>query len=77
MPNSRYSRSKPFPIRKSRVNISPFKGNMALVREKISQYNNPRTRSKVGFTFTSSLKSMGLAQRADGSYTLGEKYRSQ
>lgn len=65
----------PFPVRKILVNASPFRGNMSLVREKISQYKNPKTRDKVGFTFTSSLKSMGLIPRVDGTYELGEKYK--
>ena len=70
------SRNKAYAIKKSRVDISPFRGNMVLLREKISQYNNPRTRSKVGFTFTSSMKSMGLIPRANGKYTIGDKYRN-
>jgi hypothetical protein len=69
------SRSRSFPINKNMVDISPFRGNINLVKEKISQYKNKNTRSKVGFTFVSSLKSMGLIPRADGKYTIGEKYR--
>jgi hypothetical protein len=67
-------RTRPYVIQKWRVDKSPFRGNMKLVRDKISQYSNPKTRSKVGFTFTSSLKSMGLIPRSDGSYKLGDKY---
>jgi hypothetical protein len=47
---------------------------MVLVKEKISQYNNINTRKNVGFTFVSSLKSMGLVARANGKYMLGDKY---
>jgi len=57
------------------VDISPFRGNISLVKEKISQYKNKNTRSKVGFTFVSSLKSMGLIPRSDGKYTIGDKYK--
>lgn len=67
-------RDRPFRIKRSRVIISPFRGNMVLVKEKISQYNNINTRKNVGFTFVSSLKSMGLVPRANGKYMLGDKY---
>lgn len=64
-----------FAINKKMVDISPFRGNMSLVKEKISQYKNKNTRSKVGFTFVSSLKSMGLIPRASGKYMVGDKYK--
>lgn len=69
------SRSRAFAINKKMVDISPFRGNMSLVKEKISQYKNKNTRSKVGFTFVSSLKSMGLIPRANGKYMVGDKYK--
>lgn len=44
------ARPRAFPINKKMVDISPFRGNISLVKEKISQYKNKNTRSKVGFT---------------------------
>ena len=75
MKQKNISRSRAFPINKIMVDISPFRGNISLVKEKISQYKNKNTRSKVGFTFVSSLKSMGLIPRSDGKYTIGDKYK--
>lgn len=72
---SKYSRSRPFAMNTQMIKISPFRGNIALVREKISQYKNTRTRKNVGFTYVSSLKSMGLIPRSNGKYEIGEKYR--
>ena len=69
------TRPRAFPINKKMVDISPFRGNISLVKEKISQYKDKNTRTKVGFTFMSSLKSMGLIPRVDGKYKIGEKYK--
>lgn len=63
----------PFPIKASRVNISPFRGNISAVREAIRIYNK-KGQSGIGFTKTSSLKSMGLVPRSSGLYVLGDKY---
>jgi len=64
---------KPFPIKASRVNISPFRGNIPAVREAMQLYNKGG-QSAIGFTKTSSLKSMGLIPRSTGLYVLGDKY---
>jgi hypothetical protein len=74
MPTSVVRQSKsPFPIKVSRVNISPFRGNVPAVREAIRLYNKGG-QGAIGFTKTSSLKSMGLVPRSTGLYVLGDKY---
>ena len=75
MDASKYISKKAFPINVKMIAKSPFKGNEGLVKKKIEQYKNKLTRMKVGFTFRSSLKSMGLIPRDNGMYIIGEKYR--
>ena len=75
MGGSKYINEEAFPINSKMIAKSPFKGNEALVKKKIQQHNNKLTRMKVGFTFRSSLKSMGLIPRDNGMYIVGEKYR--
>lgn len=75
MGGSKYISKKAFPINAKMIAKSPFKGNEALVKKKIQQYNNKLTRMSVGFTFRSSLKSMGLIPRDNDLYMIGEKYR--
>lgn len=65
-----------FRIVESRVRRSPFfkihrdvAAATAHIRELLAQ-----DRKTIGSTFTSSLKSMGLLKRADGTYRLGAKY---
>jgi len=66
-----YRSNKPFPIKKERVEISPFK-----TRSKLQQIlEKYRKNEKVGFTYESSLKSMGLIPRNHGHYELGMKYQ--
>lgn len=62
--------AKPYPLSEARVAKSPFK-NMARTRKALAAY---KAKKSVGFTATSSLKSMGLVPRANGTYTLGKKY---
>ena len=62
--------AKPYPLLLSRVAKSPFK-NMARTRKALAAY---KAKKPVGFTARSSLKSMGLVPRANGTYRLGKKY---
>lgn len=76
MPSTVVKQSKsPFPIKDSRVKISPFRGDVSAVREAIRLYKKGG-QSAIGFTKTSSLKSMGLVPRSSGLYVLGDKYVS-
>ena len=63
-------RSKPFPWNKARVARSPFK-TMKRAQASLKAWKEGRP---IGFTATSSLKSMGKIPRASGKYELGEKY---
>jgi hypothetical protein len=65
-------RSKPFSVKRKFVEISPFRGNMQLLKEKLEDYH--KGGKQIGFTWVSSMKSMGLIPRSDGTYRLGEKY---
>ena len=63
--------SKPYKIRPSFVKKSPF----ASVESVEKALRKHKKHEKIGFTQTSSLRSMGLIKRADGTYKLGDKYR--
>jgi len=62
---------KRFPVVPERVAKSPLK-TVARVRETLEKYKKGEP---IGFTFTSSLKSMGLVPRSNGMYELGDKYK--
>jgi len=62
--------NKPYPLNAQRVVKSPFK-NIATTRKALKAY---KAKKSVGFTARSSLKSMGLVPRANGTYRLGKKY---
>lgn len=62
---------RPFPVSAARAAQSPMK-TVARVRDVLRRY---RRGESVGFTYVSSLKSMGLVPRAHGRYELGAKYR--
>jgi hypothetical protein len=62
--------NRPFPIIQERVEKSPFK-NTTTLKSVLMRYKAGET---IGFTYTSSLKSMGLIPRSSGVYQLGEKY---
>lgn len=64
-------RKKPFRICKLFAENSPMK-TVKNVRFYLQKYKDDK--SSVGFTITSSLKSMGLVQRSNGNYILGKKY---
>ena len=59
------------PIHPHHVAASPFK-TVERVRAVLARYHRGES---IGFTYLSSLRSMGLVPRVDGSYRLGEKYR--
>ena len=63
--------SKPYSIRPSFVKKSPF-SSVESVKKALQQHKKS---GKVGFTQLSSLRSMGLIKRADGTYKLGDKYK--
>lgn len=62
--------NRPFPIIQERVEKSPFK-NTKTLKNVLMRYKAGET---IGFTYISSLKSMGLIPRSNGDYQLGEKY---
>ena len=62
--------NKPYAITSSRVVKSPF-SSVDAVKKALGKY---RRKEKIGFTQMSSLRSMGLVKRADGTYKLGDKY---
>ena len=63
-------RSKPFPWNKERVKLSPLK---TMKRAKAT-YKAWKEGKPIGFSATTSLKSMGKIPRASGKYELGDKY---
>lgn len=63
--------SKPYSIRPSFVEKSPF-SSVESVKKALQQY---KKNGKIGFTQLSSLRSLGLIKRADGTYKLGDKYK--
>ena len=63
-------RSKPFPWNKERVKRSPLK---TMKRAKAT-YKAWKEGKPIGFSATTSLKSMGKIPRASGKYELGDKY---
>ena len=64
--------NKPVPWSSSAVAISPFR---TLERAKEAEANFKKGDS-IGFTATSSLKSMGRIPRASGLYVIGDKYKA-
>ena len=62
--------NKPFPFDKSRISKSPMK-NIKKTKEILEKYYKGKS---IGFTYISSLKSLGLIPRKDGTYKLGQKY---
>ena len=62
--------SKPYALTSSRVTKIPF-SSVDSVKKALGKY---KRKEKIGFTQMSSLRSMGLIKRSDGSYKLGDKY---
>lgn len=71
--------SKPIGWQRARVEISPFaKGKnitdaTTFAKQKERDYNSGKN---IGFSYTSSLKSMGRIPRSNGEYVLGAKYKN-
>ena len=71
--------SRPVAWKNSRIEISPFaKGRSvseaaSLAKQKEKEY---KAGKNIGFTYVSSLKSMGRIPRASGQYILGDKYKN-
>jgi hypothetical protein len=62
----------PYKLSPQRVAISPFP-TIQKASEALQKYHK---NEKIGFTYISSLKSMGLIPRSNGQYILGKKYCS-
>lgn len=65
--------NKPYPITKENAEKSPMK-TIQQVKQTLYKYHNG---IPIGFSRTSSLKSMGLIPRQDGQYKLGDKYMNK
>jgi hypothetical protein len=63
-------RKSPYKLSPKRVKRSPFKSQKK-VKDALQRFKKGE---KIGFTYVSSLKSMGLIPRSNGSYELGKKY---
>ena len=61
-----------YTIKNRRVKLSPLK-TAANVRSTLKNYKAGKS---IGFTATSSLKSMGLIPRSNGCFVLGSKYKN-
>mgnify|MGYP006431420463 CR=1 FL=1 len=65
----------------NRIQKSPFP-SLQSAKETEKRYMEAERKQKgsgqktIGFSYTSSLKSMGRIPRSDGSYKLGEKYKN-
>jgi hypothetical protein len=71
-------KDKKYAYSRARICKSPFsKGKtyeeaLKMVKEKEKAYNSGK---EIGFSYESSLKSMGIIKRSSGKYTLGKKYK--
>jgi len=63
--------SKSYSIRSEFVKKSPF-SSVDSVKKALQKH---KKHEKIGFTQLSSLRSMGLVKRTDGTYRLGDKYK--
>lgn len=68
-----FKSNRPFSWSLKRVELSPF-SSMEQAKKSEKAYNQGK---KIGFTFTSSLKSMGRIPRSHGKYELGDKYMAK
>ena len=70
---------RPISWKESRLAISPFakgrniKDATKLAKQKEKEY---KLGKNIGFSYVSSLKSMGRISRSNGEYILGEKYKN-
>lgn len=65
--------SRPFAWSLDRIKISPFP-SLAKAKEAEKKYKQGGQKA-IGFSYTSSLKSMGRIPRSSGVFQLGEKYK--
>ena len=70
-------RTTPYKIDASKVKISPFMKGSKNVDEAVKKVKQSLKMKKIPFSQESSLKSMGLLKRSDGSFKLGDKYIKQ
>ena len=63
---------QPYKLSPQRVAISPF----PTIQKAADALHRYHMNEKIGFTYISSLKSMGLIPRSNGEYILGKKYCS-
>jgi hypothetical protein len=68
-----YKRTRPFPLNRKRIEKSPFR-TILKAKQTIQKYKRGE---KIGFTYVSSLKAMGLIPRASGIYEISMKYRGK
>lgn len=64
-------RNKPFKQSQNAAKISPFR-SLNSVKQSLKKF---KQKKPIGFTPTSSLRSMGLIPRSSGCYEVGDKYR--
>jgi len=69
-----WTQRKPFPLKETWVRASPF-SSVSATRRAEYLYRTRGGQKAIGFTATSSLKSMGRIPRSTGWYVVGEKYR--
>ena len=72
MKEEKMGKNKPYRVSKLFAEHSPMK-NIEKIRFYLQKYK--KDKSSVGFTITTSLKSMGLIPRSNGKYMLGKKYQ--
>lgn len=65
-------RNKPFKQSNNAAKKSPFR-SLNSVRKSLKKY---KQKKPIGFTPTSSLRSMGLIPRSSGCFEVGEKYKN-
>lgn len=67
-------RTRPYPWKTSWITASPFVDLAAAKQAEIKWKQGGQT--AIGFTATSSLKSMGRIVRSHGKYEIGDKYKN-
>jgi hypothetical protein len=61
-----------FPLRDAWIRISPFKSRQSVLQTE-KKYMSGKS---IGFTALASLRSMGRLPRSDGTYRVGDKYKT-
>ena len=65
-------RNKPFKQNENAAKRSPFR-SLNSVKKSLKKFKQKKS---IGFTPTSSLRSMGLIPRSSGCYEVGDKYKN-